>query len=288
MRGTTDPTAGHNELAESHLSLVQHVLNQVAARYPRHVERAELWSAGARGLVEASRRYDPSTGVPFARYAAIRIRGAIIDAARSRDWASRSLRREMRTVATVTQAFEERHGRTPSTAELAADLELSVDQLEQHRSAAATANLLQLDQPLGQGDGPDGSLGDRVPEADTDRLPEEALEQRELIATVRSAVRFLPDVQREVIERYFFRQELLRDIAEHLGVTEARVSQIRSEALNAMKAYFATLYDGVEEIPAGAPGSRRRAAYVEEMSASSWRDRLQGAAEETPLAAGAR
>ena len=76
------------ELVTEHLPLVDQVVARVSARFPRHVDRDELRNAGRLGLVEAARRYDPSTEVPFDRYAAIRIRGAILDSTRSRDWAT--------------------------------------------------------------------------------------------------------------------------------------------------------------------------------------------------------
>jgi RNA polymerase sigma factor for flagellar operon FliA len=108
-----------NELAIAHLYLVQHIVNQVSARFPRHIDRQELWNAGAYGLVDASRRYDASSGIPFSRYAAIRIRGAMIDSTRTRDWASRGLRRELREVKRASESFEAAHGREPSVEELA-------------------------------------------------------------------------------------------------------------------------------------------------------------------------
>jgi len=74
-------------LIEEHLPLVNHVVFQVAVHFPRHVDRDELARAGALGLVEAARRYDEARGVPFNRFAAQRIRGAIIDGVRAADWA---------------------------------------------------------------------------------------------------------------------------------------------------------------------------------------------------------
>ena len=82
------PTAA-DQLVVDHLGLVQHIVSSLSSRYPRHVDRNDLWNAGALGLVEASKRYDETVGIPFARYAAIRVRGAIIDSTRSRDWATR-------------------------------------------------------------------------------------------------------------------------------------------------------------------------------------------------------
>lgn len=265
-----------NQLVESHLYLVQHVVNQLASRYPRHVDRQELWSAGASGLVDASRRYDPATGVPFARYATIRIRGAIVDSTRTRDWATRRLRRDIRTMSDGTQKFEEQHGRAPNDGELADALGVSVTEVTERKAAALTATLLHLDQPLPYPGAGEATLGETIADADADRLPEDALERQELQGTLRVALTMLPPVQREVVQRYFFGDELLQDIAQSLGVTEARVSQIRSEALNAVRAYFATTYDGVPAVPAGAPGVRQRAAYVAAMSAqSTWRSRIE-------------
>ena len=75
--------ADRSALIEQNLALVNHVVLQVAVRFPRYVDRQELARAGALGLVEAARRYDESRGVPFDRFAARRIRGAILDAVES-------------------------------------------------------------------------------------------------------------------------------------------------------------------------------------------------------------
>jgi RNA polymerase sigma factor FliA len=116
---------------------------------------------------------------------------------------------------------------------------------------------------------------DRVEEDRTEILPDAALEQRELRGSLVEAVRNLPAVQAEVISRYYLEGELLQDIADDLALTEARVSQIRSEALMAMRSFFATQYEGVEASPDAAPGKRARAAYVARMSEqSTWRTRL--------------
>jgi RNA polymerase sigma factor FliA len=278
---TTAGTADADALVDEHLHLVQHVVNQVASRFPRHVDRSELWSAGAFGLVDASRRYDPASGVPFSRYASIRIRGAIIDSTRSRDFATRRLRRDLRSMNEATERFEIEHGRTPSDLELAGLLGMAADEVTARRAAAKRSTVLQLDMPIPGSDSQD-TLADRIPETEAFRLPDESLEQAEMVGTVREAVVHLDGVHREVIERHFFGGELLRDIADSLGCTEARVSQLRSEALNAMRAHFGQVYDGVPEVADEAPGRRRRAAYVASLAANStWRTRLEAGTPET-------
>jgi RNA polymerase sigma factor for flagellar operon FliA len=113
-----------SRLIEEHLPLVKHIVFQVAVHFPRHVEREELARAGALGLVEAARRYDDARGVPFERFAAQRIRGAILDAVRAADWAPRSVRVLARKLESVEQRLATRLGRVPTLDEMAEALDL--------------------------------------------------------------------------------------------------------------------------------------------------------------------
>jgi RNA polymerase sigma factor for flagellar operon FliA len=193
-----DAVLSPNDLAAGHVDLVQQIVNQMAMRYPRHVDRSELWSAGATGLVEASRSYKAETGIPFARYAAIRVRGSIIDSTRKRDWAVRSLRRRMRTVHEAEDRFEVAQGRRPTETELAGMLKITDAELQSRRTAAMTSSLLHLDQE----DPERVSLGERIEERSADRLPEETLANREVLGTLTTAIDELPELQRDVIRRY--------------------------------------------------------------------------------------
>lgn len=268
-------TAEQNDLVEKTMDLIGHIVAELSARYPRHVDRSELWNAGALGLVEASRRFDPDSGVPFTRYAAIRIRGAIIDSTRSRDWASRSVRRCIREIRQATVGLEDESGRMPETSEVAALLGISIEEFERRRTESVSSTLLHLDQEV---EGEDATLADKVEEFSTVGSPESALEQRELRGTLAEAIRNLPAVQAEVVSRYYIDGNLLQDIAAEMELTEARVSQIRSEGLAALKAFFATQYDGVEQAPDDAPGKRARAEYLERMGVNSdWRSRFDSA-----------
>lgn len=286
MEATPQDHETSNELARRHLDIVGKSVSRVSARYPKHVDREELWNAGALGLVEAARRYDPATGIPFERYAMIRVRGAIIDSTRTRDWASRSVRRQAREVDQAAADLRETHGRNPERAELAETLGISVQELEKIQARSASSMLLYLDRDQG-GEGP--TLRDTVVDEDLTTRPELALEQREMLGTLRVAVTNLTGVHREVVQRYYLDGALLQDIADDLGVTQARVSQIRSEALTSLRAYFGTLYEGAPAIDDASPGKRARAAYLAQVSdQSTWRTRLEAAdAEPAPQALGA-
>ena len=216
-------------LIEEHLPLVKHIVFQVAVHFPRHVEREELARAGALGLVEAARRYDDSRGVPFDRFAAQRIRGAILDAVRAADWAPRSVRMLARKLEAVEQRLATQLGRVPSLDEMAEALDMTRQRLPGCKT----------DVPLGGG-GARTRVGDMADEELTlvdvhidERQvePLEELETRELHSYLRgrhiAVARTAPIRGR----RYFLENKTSQDLARFLGVTESRVSQLRSEAL---------------------------------------------------------
>src|SRR4051795_4265285 len=120
------------ELIEQHLPLVNHVVLQVAVRFPRYVDRNELARAGALGLVEAAQRFDVSRGVPFDRFAARRIRGAILDSVRAADWAPRSVRTLGRKLEAIEQQLAA-DGSEPTSGGIAAALGLSERELHRLR-----------------------------------------------------------------------------------------------------------------------------------------------------------
>src|SRR3954452_2591503 len=111
-----------NGLVERNLPLVGHLVRELLGKVPLHVSRDELSSAGMMALVVAAQSYDPERGVPFVRYASIRIRGALLDELRSMDWAARSVRTQAREMETVEHQLASALGRTPRPAELAVAL----------------------------------------------------------------------------------------------------------------------------------------------------------------------
>lgn len=260
------------EVVEEQIPLVRHIAFQVATRFPRHVDREELVRAGMLGLVEASRRYDPARGVPFGRFAAQRIRGAVLDAARSNDWAPRSVRAAARKIEAAEQDLTRTLGRSPSREELAAELGQTTGELATTQDQLRRALLLALDHRVADAD-EELTLGDVLTDR-TESQPDERLEQRELHAYLRDAVALLPERHRTVVWGYFFGGRSSLDLADELGVTESRISQLRSEAMEMLKEAIDGQYAPPDE-PAVGRAARRRAAYVDAVgSRSSWRERL--------------
>ncbi len=263
-----------NARIEANLPLVKHVVFQVAVHFPRHVDREELARAGALGLVEAARRYDESRGVPFERFAAQRIRGAILDAVRAADWAPRSVRLLARRLEAAEQQLASELGRVPTTVEMAAEMGVGLDELKKLQDRLFRSVVLALDHETGDDGDEELTLVDVL----TDRSavePSEELEVRELHTYLRDAVELLPERQRHVVVGYFLEGKTSQELARFLGVTESRISQLRSEALRNLKLGIEAQYDTSEEVAPAGRVARRQAAYADSVSsASNWKDRL--------------
>lgn len=263
-----------NARIEANLPLVKHVVFQVAVHFPRHVDREELIRAGALGLVEAARRYDESRGVPFERFAAQRIRGAILDSVRAADWAPRSVRLLARRLEATEQQLATSLGRVPNAEEMAESLGVTRQELSKLQDRLFRSVVLALDHETSDDTDEDLTLVDILKDRSAVE-PSEELELRELHAYLRDAVGLLPERQRFVIVGYFLEGKTSQDLARFLGVTESRISQLRSEALRNLKLGIeAQFEDQDEEIPVGRV-ARRQAAYVDSVGAASdWKNRL--------------
>lgn len=262
-------------LIEEHLPLVNHVVFQVAVHFPRHVDRDELARAGALGLVEAARRYDEARGVPFNRFAAQRIRGAIIDGVRAADWAPRSVRALARRLDQTEQALANRLGRVPSLSETAEALGVDRAELDRIRDRLFRSVVLAFDALTGESEDEELTFVDVMGDANAVE-PSEELEKRELHAYLRDAVSLLPERHRMVVVGYFIEERTSQELARFLGVTESRVSQMRTEALAMLRGGIEAQYAGEEprEEVEGLVG-RRRARYAASIAeASPWTDRV--------------
>ena len=216
-----------DDLVRQGLPLVQYVVSDIVARVPRSVPREDLVSAGYFGLAQAARSYDPARGVTFECFARTRIRGAILDDLRGRDWASRTVRGEARKLRATEAALEQELQRTPDTTELASRLGVASQDVTKikddvHRAAVLSFEGVFVDS---------GDTVDFITECD----PLNELVNDELKECLASAITALPDRLRAVVISYFYEERQMSEIAAELGVTESRVSQMRAEAMLMLK-----------------------------------------------------
>ena len=243
-------------LVLEHLPLVGYNVTEALHRVPPTVTRDELASAGALALVLAARAYDPSTNVPFARYATLRIKGAILDELRSMDWATRGARRRSRELESASERLRAALGRAPTTAELAEAMGVATQAVDAARSDAER-RVLSLDVP-------DSPVADTL--RDPARTPEDEVLTQERAHWLRAAVTELPDRLRAVVEGLYLEERTIADLATELGVTQSRISQLRTEALGLLRDGLNTAFDpdlvATPERPDGVAERRRQAYYA--------------------------
>lgn len=246
--------ADQTRLVTENLPLVGYHVSEMLMRVPSHVSRDDLASAGALALVQAARAYDATTGVPFNRYAAIRIKGAMVDELRSMDWVSRGARQRARKLTTVADELTADLGRAPTRDEIALALGVDVSEVDTAREAAAT-RVLSLE-------GYDGALAEVLPAREVG--PEESVILDERLTYLQAAVATLPERLRTVVEQVFFHDRTVTDIAKDMGVTQSRVSQLRAEAMVLLRDGMNTHLDPAQ-VPAPAQpdgvAQRRRESY---------------------------
>jgi RNA polymerase sigma factor FliA len=270
---TDTAVLSEDELVRTHLPLVGHIVRETLARVPSYVCRDDLVSAGMYALVLSARSFDAERGVPFGRFAAIRVRGAITDELRSMDWASRAVRGRARSIESVRNELAATLGRSATRDEVAQTLGMSPAEVEAADADVQRAAVLSL-QSL---DTEDGAALLAAPGG----TPEATIMLREQIGYLRDAIAELPDRLRTVVQQYFFEQRKMADIAADFGVTESRVSQMRAEALTLLRAAVR----GMDEPPAVPVATTRRqaAAQATYCAAVATRSTLAGRLAQTTL-----
>lgn len=260
------------KLVTENLPLVQYVVSEIAHRIPAHVSRSDLVSAGMLGLAQAARSFDPDRGIAFDRFASTRIRGALLDELRGRDWASRSVRARARGLQAVSEDLTGRLGRTPTSSEIAAEMHVPAETVHKLVDDVHRATVLNYESLVLDGDAESFLCAG-------DDSPEDAMLSRERQGYLMDAVKTLPDRLRRVVVGYFFEELSMQELADELGVSESRVSQLRAEAL-------ALLKDGInsqlepeclpeEPRPNGRVARRKAAYYAQIAAASDYRARLE-------------
>ncbi len=229
---TDDDRRARERLVLAYSPLVKYVAGRTAAGLPPHVEEADLISYGLVGLISAIERFEPAREIKFETYAIMRIKGAIIDELRAMDWVPRSVRSRAREVERANAKLEHTLQRAPTDKEMAAELKITVDELNESLLAISHSSMVALDELWSVSD----SSGDQVSLMDTieDHAapdPAKALDVGDLKDRIAESIAKLPEREKLVIALYYYENLTLREIGEVLGVTESRVSQLHTKAV---------------------------------------------------------
>jgi RNA polymerase sigma factor FliA len=221
------------EKLRKYAPMVRIIVARMRHKLPSHADLEELESIGVIGLLNAIERYDPSRGYSFQTYASIRIRGAILDELRAMDMIPRSVRLKQRKLQRAVETLEQDLQRTPSDQEIREALELDSRQYSRLKAQTLPLNFIFLDRPRMPGEPvPHETIADESQKSCPERL--ETAELQQLVA---QKILELPDAQKKVLALYFYEELRLAEIGKIMGVSEARVSQIRTQALLSLRKF---------------------------------------------------
>ena len=222
--------------------LVKYVAGRVGTGLPSHVDVGDLVQSGIFGLVDAIEKFEPERGLKFETYAMQRIRGAILDDLRSQDWVPRSVRGRAREVERALERLGARLQRQPSDRELAAELNLGIDELHELYAQLQLTSVVALDELIAAGRGT-ASLAETLPDRDAED-PVAILVDQDNRRQLADAIAQLVERDRVVVTLYYFENLTLAEIGKVLGVTESRVCQLHTRAVLRLRAKLVARSDG--------------------------------------------
>ena len=244
-----------NELVMRELPQVYYVAARIRERLPKQVDMEDLVQAGVIGLLEACRNYDSLKDAQFSTFAKFRIRGAIVDSLRKLDWGSRTLRRRGREINSTVAKLESSLGRQPLEEEIAADMQMSLDDLQ--------STMTQLDglYLVGQRTSPSHDHAESYDliesaQSSDDDNPFNVCLQGERKAQLADAVSQLSEREQLILSLYYKEELTMKEVSKVVGIAVSRVSQIHAASMVKLRASLTHLRERAK-----APVHNLQAAY---------------------------
>lgn len=216
--------------------LVKYVAGRVSASLPPNIDIGDLISYGMFGLIDAVEKFDTKRDVKFETYAISRIKGAIVDELRSLDWVPRSVRHLGRELEKCYQEFQTKNKRAPSDKELADAMELPIDKLHELFNKLSSSSMMALEE-IKVFDGNSDSSLPLIEIVQNEKVedPSEMFDLKEMRTALAETIKNLPEREKIIITLYYYEGLTLKEIGEILGITESRVSQLRTKATLGLK-----------------------------------------------------
>lgn len=218
-----------DNIIQTYASLVNRIAQHLIYRLPKNVQLDDLIQVGMIGLLEAAKNFDESKGASFTTYASIRIRGTMLDEVRKNDWLPRSVYRQSRMIAEATHQVENRLGRDANDTEICNELGMALDEYHHINRIIKEGQLFGFDD-LGLADDVLDGYINQVVEG-----PLNNLQQEDFVSQLTQAINSLPERERQVLVLYYDEEYNLKEIGRVLGVSESRVCQIHTQAMQHVK-----------------------------------------------------
>ena len=219
-------------LLKQYTPLVRRMAHYMIAKVPANVEVDDLIQMGMIGLADALTRYETGHGAQFETFATQRIRGSMIDELRDSDWLSRTSRKGQKDIERAINKLEQRLGRSPQEHEIAEEMKVSLSDYQDMLTKARGTQLIYMEDLSGRDDD-DDALERHV--GDEDANPLNILQNRKMREALVAAIKVLPEREQFIMGMYYEQDMNLKEIAEVLKITEARVSQLHSQAVSRLR-----------------------------------------------------
>ena len=231
-----------NQLIENYLPLVKSIVSRMRHHFPATFETDDLYGLGVQGLVLAVNNFDPAKGRSFGSYAALRIKGSMLDELRRIDCLPRSNRAKAKSLQATIEKLEGRFKRPATEDEVRKELDLSEIQYENLLRDTQPITFVPLDGTVGEtpGDGAPPSLEEALADPNEPDV-RDLVADRECVLLLRDRIKELPDTQKKALVLYYYEGLKLAEIAEIFGLTESRISQILSHTIISLRSYFSKL-----------------------------------------------
>ncbi|MBQ8117169.1 MAG: FliA/WhiG family RNA polymerase sigma factor [Lachnospiraceae bacterium] len=213
--------------------LVKVVAGRLSMYLGYNVEYEDLVSYGIFGLIDAIDKFDHMKEVKFETYASLRIRGSILDQIRKMDWIPRTIRQKQKKIETCIREIEQTTGHAATDEEVAKALGITDDEFLEWQSQMKVTGLVSLNEFMEQG----SDVSQDYSRHTTSQFvgPEESVEKEELTRMLGEALELLTEKERKVITLYYYEELTLKEISNILEVSESRISQLHTRALQKMK-----------------------------------------------------
>lgn len=218
-----------NELVLSYVYLVKKIVLRMMPTYEGYNNYDDMVSNGIFGLMDAVEKYDIERNVKFEHYAAMRIKGEIIDQIRKQDWAPSSLRRKIKSITNAYNDLENQLFRVPSDREVAAYLGMKEEDLHKVMEKSHMFNIVHFEEMLNENSYSINTIPDRS------ESTEQKIEKKEMKVILGEMIDALPEKEKLVISLYYYEEMTLKEIAHVIGVSESRISQIHSKVILKLK-----------------------------------------------------
>lgn len=221
------------QIVIKYIPLVKYIASRVIIGKSKHIEYEDLVSYGMIGLMDAINKFDESRGMKFTTYASIRIKGAMIDELRKNSPISKGAMDKLNRYNEATEALQKKLLREPSEEELAKELKMTKQEVNEIESYINYISVVSLEDMIFSEDDDTPLMG--TIEDKKSPSPDKLLEEKEELEYLAKGLENLNEKDKTVLSLYYYEGLTLKEIGKVLEVSESRVCQLHSRALVHLK-----------------------------------------------------